>query len=93
MFLQIRYLDSVSSLTLSRREVGGRGGANTPPTSFSPVTSINVGSSPKNFLTFSFNHLLTLVQIFKSCTQCQSLIIKLEPRPPFKKVVFLVKSL
>ena len=35
-----------------------RGGAKRPPpfpTSFSPVTSTNVGSSPQNFLTFSFN--------------------------------------
>ena len=26
-----------------------------PPTSFSPITSTNVGISPQNFLTFSFN--------------------------------------
>ena len=26
-----------------------------PPTSFSPITFTNVGISPKNFLTFSFN--------------------------------------
>ena len=31
------------------------GGKKAPPTSFSPVTSTNVGISPKNFLTFSFN--------------------------------------
>ena len=28
---------------------------NSAPTSFSPVTSTNVGTSPKNFLTFTFN--------------------------------------
>ena len=36
----------------------GEGGcrAKQPPTSFPPVTSTNVGTSPQNFLTFSFNH-------------------------------------
>ena len=33
----------------------------TPPTSFSPVKSTNIGISPKNFLTFSFNYFATLV--------------------------------
>ena len=32
-----------------------------PPTSFSPVTSANVGISLQNFLTFSFNPFATLV--------------------------------
>ena len=32
-----------------------------PPTSFSPVTSTNVGFSPKNFLVFSFDTFVTLV--------------------------------
>ena len=32
-----------------------------PPTSFSPVTSTNVGISPKVFLTFSYNPFATLV--------------------------------
>ena len=32
-----------------------------PPTHFSPVTSTNVGISPKDFLTFSFNPFATLV--------------------------------
>ena len=40
-----------SLLTLFR--MGG--GPKKPPTSFSPVTSTNVGINPKNFLTFSFN--------------------------------------
>ena len=34
---------------------GGGGDQKEPPTSFSPVTSTNVGISPQNFLTFSFN--------------------------------------
>ena len=33
----------------------GGGEPKMPPTSFSPVTSANVGISPQNFLTFSFN--------------------------------------
>ena len=37
--------------------VGGWGGQKDPPTSFSPVISTNVGISPKNVLTFSFNPL------------------------------------
>ena len=37
------------------------GGAKRPPTSFSPVTSTNVGFSPKNFLTCSFNPFATLL--------------------------------
>ena len=32
-----------------------------PPTSFSPVTSTNVGIRPKNFLTFSYNPFATLM--------------------------------
>ena len=37
-----------------------RAGQKGPPTSFSPVTSTNVGISPQNFLTFSFNPFATL---------------------------------
>ena len=41
---------------------GGWGwGQRVPPTSFYLVTSTNVGFSPKNFLTFSFNPFSTLV--------------------------------
>ena len=35
--------------------IGGGGVKKVPPTNFSPVTSTNVGISPQNFLTFSFN--------------------------------------
>ena len=37
------------------------GGKKAPSTSFFPVTSTNVGISPQNFLTFSFNPFSTLV--------------------------------
>ena len=39
----------------------GKGGQRGPPTSFSPITSTNVGLSPQNFLTFSFNTFATVV--------------------------------
>ena len=43
----------------------GGAGKKAPRTSFSPVTSTNVGFGPQNFLTFSFNPFATLVQNFK----------------------------
>ena len=43
----------------------GGGGKKAPPTSFSPVASTNVGISPQNFLTFSFNPFDGLVQNYK----------------------------
>ena len=39
----------------------GVGGKMALTTSFSSVTSVNVGISPQNFLTFSFNPFATLV--------------------------------
>ena len=49
-------------LTLFRMGRGdGRGGGNAPTSSFSPVTSTNVGLSSQNFLTFSFNSFAALV--------------------------------
>ena len=36
------------------------GGQKSPRTSFSPVTSTNVGIRPQNFLTFSFSPFATL---------------------------------
>ena len=63
-------------------------GKKAPPTSFSLVTSTNVGLGPQNFLTFSFNPFATLEQNFKFFTYCQSQIIELEPRPPLKESYF-----
>ena len=67
---------------------GGWGGglAKKPPpraTSFSPVTSTNVGSGPQKCLTFSFNLFATLVQNFKFVPSAS-----LEPRPPLQKSDF-----
>ena len=43
------------------------GSQKAPPTSFSPVTSTNVGISPKNFLTFSFNPFFHTGVKFQGC--------------------------
>ena len=79
--LKMNSITALRLLTFSRW-----GGANR--TIFFPVTFANVGISPLNFLTFSFNPFATLVRI-----KCQSQIIELEPRPPIKNADFLVKSL
>ena len=47
-------------LTLFRMGEWGGGGGDAP-TSFYPVTSTNVGISPKNSLNFSFNPFATMV--------------------------------
>ena len=64
-----------------------------PPTSFSPVTSTNVGFGPQNILTFSFNPFVTLVQNFKFVPTASPKLLNLNQDHPSKKVVFLVKSL
>ena len=40
---------------------GGGGGGEGSPSSFSPVTSTNVGLNPQNFLIFSFDPFATLM--------------------------------
>ena len=69
------------------------GGQKGPPTSFSPVTSSNVGFGPQNFLTFSFNPFGTLVQIFKFAPSASHKSLNLNQDYPSKKAIFLVKSL
>ena len=64
-----------------------------PPTSFSPVTSTNVGFGPQNFLTFSFNPFATLVQNFKFVPSVSPKLLNLNQDHPSKKTIFLVKSL
>ena len=66
---------------------------NTPPpppttTNFLTVTYKNVGLTPKKFLTFSFDPFFHTSVKFQVRTYCQSEIIELEPRPPFKKSRF-----
>ena len=67
------------------------GGQKGPPTSFSPVTSTNVGFGPQNFLTFSFNPFAKLVQ--KSVPTASPKLLNLNQDHSSKKAIFLVKSL
>ena len=62
-----------------------------PPTSFSPLTSTNVGISPQNFLTFSFNTFSSLVQNFKFVPSASFKLLNLnQDHPsPQKKRFFL----
>ena len=61
----IKKIFEIYALTLFRmgegRWVGWGGQKSPPPTSFSPVTSTNVGICSQNFLTFSFSPFGTLV--------------------------------
>ena len=71
-----------------------RGGAKKAPrTSFSPVTSTNVGFGPQNFLTFSFNPFATLVQNFKFVPSASPKLLNLSQDHSSKKATFLIKSL
>ena len=65
----------------------------TPPTSFFPVTSTNVRISHYNFLIFSFNPFVTLVQNFKFVPSASPKLLNLNQDHPSKKAIFLVKSL
>ena len=58
-----------------------------PPTSFSPITSTNVGIS------FSFSPFATLVQKFKAIPSISPKLLSLNQDNPSKRVIFLVKSL
>ena len=69
------------------------GGQKGPPTSFSPVTSRNVGFGPENFQIFSFNFFATLVQNFKFLPSASPKLLKLNQDHPSKKAIFLVKFL
>ena len=78
----------------SIQDGGGRGGATSPrPTSFSSVTSANVGVNPQNFLTFCFNLFVTLLWNFKFVPSASPKLFNLNHDYPSKKVVFLVKTL
>ena len=50
-----RFVRKVFFIGLTLFRLGEGGGARMPPTSFSPVTSSNVGIRLQNVLTFSFN--------------------------------------
>ena len=73
--------------------MGWGGAKRPPPTSFSPVTSKNVGFGPQNFLTFGFNPFTTLVQNIKFVPSASPKLLNLNQDHPSKKAIFLVKSL
>ena len=64
-----------------------------PPTSFCFLTSTNVGISPRNSLTFSFNPFATLALNFKAIPSASLKLLNLNQEHLQKKVAFLVKSL
>ena len=64
------------------------GGQKGPSTSFSPVTSTNVGISPQNFLTFSFNPFVTRVWNFKAIPSASPKLLNLNQEHPSKKWYF-----
>ena len=66
----------------------GGGAKSPPPTSFSPVTSTNVGFGSQNFLTFSFNPFATLVQNFKLVPSASPNLLNLDQDHPSKKWFF-----
>ena len=53
-----------------------------PRTSFSPVTSTNVGNNPKNFQTFSSKPFATLVQNVKVIPSASSKLLNLSQKHP-----------
>ena len=60
-----------------------------PPTSFSLITSTNIGISSQKFLTFNFNLSATLVLNFKAIPGASPKLLNLnEPKTPLKEVVF-----
>ena len=60
--------------------------------SFSPVTSTNVGFGPQNFLTFSFNSFVTLVQNFKFAPSASPKFLNLNQDHSSKKRFFWSNS-
>ena len=68
--------------------MGGGAKKAPPPTSFSFVSSTNVGFGPQNFLTFSFNPFATLVQNFKFVPSASPKLLNLNQDHPSKKRFF-----
>ena len=59
-----------------------------PTTSFSPITSTNVGISHQNFLAFRLNTFVTLVQNFKAIPSASPKLLNLNQDHPSKKSFF-----
>ena len=86
---------AIQNFNINPIQDGEGGGQTSPPlaTSFSPVTSTNVRISPQNFLTFSFNPFVTLLQNFKFAPSASPKLLNLNQDHPSRKAIFLVKSL
>ena len=66
----------------------GMEGKKAPPTSFSPVTSTNVGIRPQYLLTFSFDPFATLMLNFKFVPSVSPKLLNLNQDHPSKKWFF-----
>ena len=64
-----------------------------PRISFFPVISKNVGITLQNFLTFTFNSFVTLVQNLNTMPTAGSKLLNLNQDRASKKLFLLVKSL
>ena len=73
--------------------MGGAKSHRPPPYEFFPVTATNVGISPPNLLTFSFNPFAKLVENFKFVPSASPKLLNLNQDYSSKKAVFLVKPL
>ena len=78
---QFHFRQAKVSLTQFRL---GRGWKKTSTTSFSSVTSTNVGIGPQNFLASSFNHFARLVSIFKTIPSASPKLLNLNWGAPKK---------
>ena len=76
--------------TLTLFRIGAGAKRPPPPTHFFPGTSTNVGISPKNFLTFSFNAFATLEQNFKLVSNASPNLLNLNEDYSLKKTLFLL---
>ena len=77
-------------LVLTLFTMRGVGGKKAPSTSFSPVTSTNVGFGPQKFLNFSFNPFATLVQNFNFVLSATPKLFNLNQDHLSKKAIFQV---
>ena len=91
--VRLKVLKSIYNTTKSSmfnpiQDGRGGGGAKRPPTSFSPVTSTNIGISPQNILSFSFDPFDTLVSNFKFAPSASPKLLDLNQHHLSKKSGF-----
>ena len=93
MYSEIFLKKTTQALKQNFQPYSGWGSKKPPPSSFSPVTSVNVGFGPQSFVTFSFNPFATLVQNFKVLPSASPKLLNFNQDNSSKKAIFLVKSL